>query len=178
MERSVQLLLFVFLIACGCSPTDNPESVPLSTRRDTISTHPNGAPATIHRYRSDSLVERQYYRSTGTLHRLERGDSTQTYLELHEIDSAAVLRDYLQGRWRNLSADSSTTKTSAYYIFDGETLTFETPSGAPLERMNVEYQKDRTLITEEGMSVVATIIDFDTVEVTGYTLVRTKGRPE
>lgn len=98
----------------------------------------------------------------------------QTYLELHDPDSAAVLKDYLQGRWRNLTPDSSTSATSAYYIFDGETLTFETPEGTPLETVGVEYQKNRTLVTEEGMSVVATITHFDTVEVTGYTLVRTE----
>lgn len=178
MERSVQLLLLVILITCGCSSTENPESDQSSTRRDTLSTYSNGTPATVHRYRADSLVERQYYRPTGTLHRLERGDSIQTYLDLYNPDSAAVLKDYLQGRWRNLTVDSSTATTSTYYIFDGETLTFENPTGTPLESVDVEYQKDRTLVTEEGMSVVATIIDFDTVEVTGYTLVRTEARPE
>jgi hypothetical protein len=96
----------------------------------------------------------------------------QTYFDLHDPDSAAVLQDYLQGRWRNLSADTSRDQESAFYIFDNDQLTFENPSRSPLESVGIEYEADRTLTTEEGMSVRADIASFDTVRVTGYTLVR------
>lgn len=172
MGRSVVVFLLSSLVICGCSTKERPDSELARSRTDTLSEYPNGTAAAVHHYRADSLVEKRYYRPTGTLQRVERGDSLLGYLDLHDLDSAAVLKDYLQGRWRNLSVDSSTAATSTYYIFDGATLTFENESGAPLESVGVTYKKNRTLTTEEGMSVDATIIAFDTVEVTGYRLVR------
>lgn len=173
MVRSVFLLLLAAGVLNSCSSPERPKQQNSPSRSDTVSAYANGVPKAVHRYKADTLVERRDYRPTGTLQRVERGDSLQTYLDLHDPDSAAVLKDYLQGRWRKRAVDSSDTTASAYYIFDGGTLTFENPSGTPLETVGVEYEKNRVLVTEEGMSVEATIIAFDTVEVTGYTLVRT-----
>lgn len=122
--------------------------------------------------RGDSVIERRTYRSTGTLLKVATADSVRTYFDIHDPDSAAILRDYLQGRWRNLSADTSRTQSSAFYVFQGDELTFENPARASLESIEVSYENDRRLVTEEGMSVQAKISSFDTVQVTGYTLVR------
>jgi hypothetical protein len=93
-------------------------------------------------------------------------------MDLHDLDSARVLRDYLQGRWRNTSASLSDPEANAYYVFDGQSLTFRTPSGESLETIGVDYGSNRVLHTEDGMPVTANIAGFDTVTVTGYTLVR------
>lgn len=163
--------LLASLLVLGC--TGSPED-PSSTerQRDTIAQFQDGTPRTITIARNDTVLERRTYRPTGRLERIESGDSVQTYFELHEPDSSEILRDYLQGRWKNLSADTAQNQASAFYRFEPEKLTFENPSGKPLESLGIEYQDQRTLATEHGMSVQAQITSFDTVRVTGYTLVR------
>lgn len=165
----VPFLLGLVLAACSPSGRDAP---PQQTQVDTLSRYPNGAPRAVAVQRGDSVIERRTYRHTGTLRRVNTADSVRTYFDLHDPDSAAILKDYLQGRWRNLSADTSREQSSAFYTFDADELTFEAPDGAPLESIQVTYEKNRTLVTEEGMSVRAEIASFDTVRVTGYTLVR------
>lgn len=173
MRPALSILLMGLLFLVGCRSAEQESSAEFP-RRDTISYHSSGTPAIIQIQREETGLERRTYRPTGTLQRIERGDSVQTYLDLHPPDSASVLKDYLQGRWRNLSADTSQSSASAFYVFDDEQLTFENPAGTPLESVDMQYENNRLLTTEEGMTVEATIIDFDTVEVTGYTLVRTE----
>lgn len=168
--RPLPVLLIGVLIGGCASPTTDPSTE--GPTRDTLSRYRDGTPKTVTLQQGDSIVERRRYRYTGRLQRVQRGDSVQTYFDLHDPDSAAVLQDYLQGRWRNLSADTSRDQESAFYIFDNDQLTFENPSRSPLESVGIEYEADRTLTTEEGMSVRADIASFDTVRVTGYTLVR------
>lgn len=139
---------------------------------DTLARHPNGTPETVAVQRGDSVVERRKYRRTGRLRRVATADSVRTYFDLHDPDSAATLQDYLLGRWRNLTADTSREQSSAFYIFDSDRLIFENPSRTPLESLRVEYQDNQTLVTEDGLSVRPQIASFDTVRVTGYTLVR------
>jgi len=118
------------------------------------------------------VLERRTYRATGTLLRVRSGDSVRTYFDLHDPDSAAILQDYLQGRWRNLSAERSDENASVYYAFEPDRLTFENANRDTLESLAVKYKDDRTLTTENGMSVEPEISSFDTVRVTGFTLVR------
>ena len=120
----------------------------------------------------DSLLERRVFRPTGALRRVVRGDSVAGYLDLHDPDSARVLKDYLQGRWRNTSIDMSDSEASAFYLFKDESLTFRNPAGRRIETIDVRYDDHRTLVTGDGMPVSADIAHFDTVRVTGYTLVR------
>lgn len=141
-------------------------------RRDTLALYADGTPQQVAVYQGDSIVERRTYRRTGILERVETSDSVQTYLDLHSPDSATVLEDYFQGRWRNLSADTSRERPTAFYVFGRDQLRFEDPSRAPLETLGVQYNDERTLVTEDGMSVRPHIRSFDTVQVTGYTLVR------
>lgn len=168
----VPLVLGVVLAACSPDPSGDGSPDRTRPRADTLSHHANGMPQTVTIRQGDSVLERRTYRPTGTLLRVTAAGSTQTYFDLHDPDSAAILQDYLHGQWRNLSADTSREQSSAYYIFDGDRLTFETPSRTPLESLRVEYKNDRTLVTKEGMSVRPEIVSFDTVRVTGYTLVR------
>jgi hypothetical protein len=168
----VLFLLGVALTACSPDPSGNGAQPQEQPRLDTLSYHDNGAPKTVTVQRGDSVLERRTYRTTGTLFRLTEAGSTQTYFDLHDPDSAATLQDYLQGQWRNLSADTSRDQSSAFYTFTSDRLTFESPSRTPLESLGVEYQDDRTLLTNEGMSVRPEIVSFDTVRVTDYTLVR------
>ena len=168
MRYFALVLTGVLLGACTSPTTDSPAEPTL----DTLSRYNNGTPKTVTLQKGDSVLERRRYRHTGTLLEVTRGDSVQTYLDLHNPDSAAILRDYLQGRWRNLSADTSRDQESAFYIFEEDRLTFENPSRSPLESVGGEYKTNRTLTTETGMSVRAKIAAFDTVRVTGYTLVR------
>jgi hypothetical protein len=139
---------------------------------DTLSQYRDGSPKKVVLQKGDSILERRTYRHTGMLREVTRAGSTQTYFDLHDPDSAAILKDYLQGRWRNLSADTSREQSSAYYIFESDRLTFENPDRAPLESLRVSYKDERSLLTGEGMSVRPEITSFDTVQVTGYTLVR------
>lgn len=165
-------LVLVFL-CIGCTSSTQDASVSPSGRRiDTLSRYNDGSPKIVAVSRGDSLLERRRYRSTGLLSKVVSGNSVQTYFDLHDPDSAAILQDYLQGRWRNLSADTTRKQSSAFYVFESDRLTFETPSHTPLESLNVEYKNNRMLTTEDGMTVTAQIVGFDTVRVTGYTLVR------
>lgn len=118
------------------------------------------------------MLERRTYRATGTLLRVRSGDSVRTYFDLHDPDSAAILQDYLQGRWRNLSAERSDETASVYYAFEPDRLTFENAARDTLESLSVSYDDNRTLTTGDGMSVKPEISSFDTVRVTGFTLVR------
>lgn len=164
------LVLSLLLVACSPSNRDTPPS--RSTRVDTLSHYPDGTPKEVAVQRGDSLIERRTYRPSGLLKKIATPESTHTYLDLHNPDSAAILKDYLQGRWRNLSADTSRAQSSAFYVFQEETLTFETPDRTPLESLQVTYEDERRLVTDEGMSVRPEIASFDTVRVTGYTLFR------
>lgn len=167
---SALLLCMLVLGACRRSATDSASTSGRQT--DTLSQHENGTPEVVVVSRDDSVLERRTYRPSGRLSTVVAGDSVQTFLDLHEPDSAAVLKDYLQGRWHNLSVDTSQADASAFYVFESDRLTFETPSQTPLESLSVAYKDDRTLVTDKGMSVRANIASFDTVRVTGYTLVR------
>ena len=172
MRYALPLILGAFLVACSPDPSGNDASGRESPRLDTLSYHAGGAPKTVTVRQGDSILERRTYRPTGLLRRVTAAGSTRTYFDLHDPDSAAILRDYLHGPWRNLSADTSRDQASAFYIFTSDRLTFESPSRTPLESLGVEYKNDRTLVTKEGMSVRPEIVSFDTVRVTGYTLVR------
>ena len=170
MRYVLPLLIGVLLGACTSTNRDAPSAQkPLL---DTLSRYQDGTPKKVTLQRGDSVVERRTYRPTGTLRRVVRADTVRTYFDLHDPDSAAILKDYLQGRWRNLSADTSGDQSSAFYIFGADRLTFENPARVPLESLRVSYKDGRTLVTNEGMSVRANIASFDTVRVTGYTLVR------
>lgn len=158
------------LVTGACVERDALKST--DQRRDTLSLYADGSPEHVAVYQGDSVVERRTYRRTGILERIETSDSVQTYLDLHNPDSARVLEDYFRGRWRNLSADTSRQHPTAFYVFRRDQLTFEDPSRAPLETLGVQYNDGRTLVTEDGMSVRPHIRSFDTVQVTGYTLVR------
>lgn len=170
--RTIALLLLGLLLlgACTRSP-DAPTEAP-ARQRDTLARFADGTPRVVTTSRGDSVLERRTYRPTGRLETLRSGDSVRSYFDLHDPDSAAVLRDYLQGRWRNLSADTSQPGASAYYVFAADELTFESPTRDPLESLSVTYEDQRRLRTGSGMSVRADITSFDTVRVTGYTLVR------
>lgn len=164
-------LFLVGLLFVACSPgTQDAEPPPI--RRDTLSYHTDGTPKEVAVRRGDSVLERRTYRSTGMLSKVVRQDSVQAYFDLHNPDSAAVLRDYLRGRWRNLTADTTRDQASVFYIFEKDRLTFENSARTPLESLGVTYKDNRTLLTEEGMSVQTEIASFDTVRVTGYTLLR------
>ena len=171
MRVSAPLFLLALVLgACTSSPQD--ASGPPVRRADTLSRFGDGAPRVVAISRGDSVLERRTYRPTGTLRRVEAGDSVRGYFDLHDPDSAAILKDYLRGRWRNLSADSSAAGASVFYIFAADRLTFEDAARTALESLRVEYKDDRTLTTEYGMSVRPEIAAFDTVRVTGFTLVR------
>lgn len=166
-------LLLVGLVCLGCRAENQEQSTTEGAQTDTLSYYENGTPKQIAVRQEDSVLERRHYRTTGKIEKIETDDSVRTYFDLHDPDSADVLRDYLQGHWRNLAADTSWAQASAFYIFDDQQLTFESPDRTTLESLGVTYQNDRTLVTDDGMSVEPTIISFDTVHVTGYTLVRT-----
>ena len=172
MRYVLPLLLGAALTACSPGPSGDEAADRERTRLDTIASYADGTPRQVTVHRGDSVVERRTYRPTGTLRRVRSADTTETYLDLYDPDSATVLQDYLQGHWRNLSADTSRAQSSAFYVFDADRLTFESPSRTPLESLGVEYKDDRSLVTDEGMSVRPKIVSFDTVRVTGYTLVR------
>ena len=171
MRFSLFFLAGLLFVACSPEPQDTARAP--AVQKDTLSYHTNGVPKEVAIRRGDSVLERRTYRHTGMLSRVETTDSVQGYFDLHNPDSAAVLRDYLHGRWRNLNADTSRDQASAFYIFEEEQLTFENPTRRPLESLGVTYKNNRRLLTDEGMSVQADIASFDTVHVTGYTLIRT-----
>jgi hypothetical protein len=155
----------------GCQ-APAPAPPPDAMQADTVARYPSGAPQMVEVRNQDSLVERRWYRSTGMVRRVERGDSVTGYLDLHTLDSSRVLRDYMQGRWRNTSADLGNTRASAFYTFSGDTLTFANPKGNPLETIRVDFRPGRLMVTEDGIPAPAEVASFDTVHVTGYTLVR------
>lgn len=171
LVRFLPLLLLASLIT-ACNPSGPDASRTGGTYTDTLSRHEDGSPKTVSVLRGDSVIERRTYRPSGRVSKVVRGDSVQTYLDLHNPDSAAVLKDYLQGRWRNLSADTSRKGASAYYVFDSDRLTFQNPSRTALESLTVTYEDNRRLVTKKGMAVRPEISSFDTVRVTGYLLVR------
>ena len=171
--RAVHILLVGVLLLGACTRRASEEASVTGRQTDTLARYEDGTPQVVTVSRNDSVLERRTYRFTGRLSKVEVGDSIQTYLDLHEPDSAAVLQDYLRGRWRNLSADTSNAQSSAFYVFAPDKLTFENPSRTPLESLDLTYEDDRTLVTGKGMRVQADIASFDTVRVTGYTLVRT-----
>jgi len=169
--RPVLAALFLAVLLSACSPGSSPPA-PEPTET-VVSRYPDSTRKVVEvRTPDDSLLERRVYRPTGALRRVLRGDSVARYLELHDPDSARVLKDYLQGQWRNTSVDMSDAEASAYYEFTEESLTFRNPSGRSIETIDVRYNDHRTLVTEDGMPVTADIAHFDTVRVTGYTLVR------
>lgn len=169
-RRSAALLVLgVSLLGCESSPPTPP---PRAVQADTVARHPGGAPQIVERRRNDSLVERRWLRPSGMVRRVTRGDSIADYFDLHAIDSSAVLRDYMQGRWRNTSADLSNRGSSAFYTFSGDTLTFTNPEGRRLETIRIDFKPDRLMVTEDGIPAPAEVTHFDTVRVTGYTLVR------
>ncbi|MFB6248922.1 MAG: hypothetical protein ABEL97_10170 [Salinibacter sp.] len=170
MRPLVPLLLVALLGACT-SPTPDSSGPPVR-RADTLSRFRDGAPRVVAISQGGSVVERRTYRATGTLLRVDAGDSVRGYLDLHDPDSAAILQDFLRGRWRNLSAESSAANASVFYVFGPDRLTFKNAKRTALESLRVEYGDNRTLTTEYGMSVRPTIASFDTVRVTGFTLVR------
>jgi hypothetical protein len=174
-HRSAALRIFLPLTAglllAACGRSAGPDA--LEPSESVVERYPDSTRKVVEvRAGADSVVERRFYRPTGALRRVERGDSVAGYMDLHDLDSARVLRDYLQGRWRNTSASLSDPEANAYYVFDGQSLTFRTPSGESLETIGVDYGSNRVLHTEDGMPVTANIAGFDTVTVTGYTLVR------
>jgi hypothetical protein len=164
------LVAALFLPACSSEP----EPAPPATTDTVVARYSDSTRKVVEvrRTQDDSLIERRYYRQTGALKRVKRGDSVAEYFDLHDPDSARVLQDYMQGRWRNASAAMSDPGASAFYIFEGKSLTFRNPSGEPLETINVEYDNYRRIVTGHGDPFTADIADFDTVRVTGYTLVR------
>jgi hypothetical protein len=170
--RVVHILLVGLLLLSACTRRGSKDASDAGRRTDTLAQYENGTPQVVTVSRNDSVLERRTYRPTGRLLKIVSGDSVRTYLDLHEPDSAAVLQDYLQGRWRNLSADTSNAQSSAFYVFATDELTFENPSQIPLESLDLAYKDGRTLVTGNGMRVQADITSFDTVRVTGYTLVR------
>lgn len=170
--RYAASLLALSLLLAACSGSTRDSSRPQQTRVDTLSRYADGTPQNVTVRRGDSVVERRSYRPTGRLQTVTTPDSVRTYFDLHNPDSAAVLKDYLQGRWRNLSADSARPRSSVFYVFQDDRLTFKASDRTALESLQVAYKDHRRLVTNEGMSVRARIADFDTVRVTGYTLVR------
>ena len=170
MRFLLPLTLGLLLVACGPSGRDTSPTPQI--RADTLSRYSDGTPREVALQRGDSVIERRTYRPTGLLQTVVTSDSVRTYFDLHNPDSAAILKDYLQGRWRNLSADTTRPQSSAFYVFRDDELTFESPSRTPLESLSVSFEEGRRLVTEEGMSVRADISSFDTVQVTGYTLIR------
>jgi hypothetical protein len=147
------------------------EEQPEATERVT-EVYPDSTPRVVEVVEGDSVVETRHFRTTGSLLRLERGDSVATYLDIHPVDSAYVLQDFLQGRWRSVGIDTTDSTASETYVFDENSLTFINPFGDPHESIGVRYDSLRTLYTESGTPVTAEIVAFDTVRVTGYTLVR------
>jgi len=171
MNRStlllVSLLMTAGMIASGCGSQTE------TTRTERIVDRYNdSARRVVEIVRADTVVETRRYRRTGSLLQIERADSTADYLEIHSIDSAYVLKDYMLGRWTNVDADADDPNASATYIFGPNELTFRNPDGEVIESIGIEYDDLRTLYTADGMPVTAEIAGFDTVRVTGFTLVR------
>lgn len=165
-------VLLVGFLCLGCRADDQAASTDTGPQTDTLSYYDNGTPEQVTVQQGDSVVERRHYRKTGIVEKIVAGDSVQTYFDLHDPDSATVFQDYLHGHWENLAADTSREQASAFYVFGKNQLTFESQDRRPIESLGIEYKNNRTLVTDDGMSVQATITSFDTVHVTGYTLVR------
>jgi hypothetical protein len=171
LSRLVSLLAALLLAALLVVVAVCREEAPEATER-VVEVYPDSTPKTVEMVRADSVVETRHFRATGSLMRVERGDSVATYLDLHPVDSAYVLQDFLQGRWRSIGIDTTDETASETYVFDENSLTFINPYGETHESIGVQYDSLRTLYTESGTPVTTEIVDFDTVRVTGYTLVR------
>jgi len=162
------LLITLLLVGCGGS-----ESVPAEeTREIVVARYADSTRRVVNVMQGDSVVERRQYRPTGSVLRIERGDSVLTYFDIHDPDSSFVLADFMQGRWRNVSVDTTDPDASASYVFGKDSLTFRSPSDEPIETISIEYENFQTLRTGDGMPVSTEIVGFDTIRVTGYTLVR------
>jgi len=170
-SQALLLVVVAGLVLTACGRQTAPDAS--QTTASIVERYPDSTRKIVElRTGDDSLLERRFYRWTGSLRRVEHGDSVARYMDLHDLDSSRVLKDYLQGRWRNTSASLSNPESNAYYEFDGRSLTFRTPTGESLETIGVKYGANRVLRTEDGMPVTAEVAGFDTVTVTGYTLVR------
>jgi hypothetical protein len=154
------------LFGSGCSAEE-----PEVTERVT-EVYPDSSRKVVEKVQGDSVVAVERYRPTGSVMRIERGDSVQTYLDIHPADSAYVLKDFLLGRWRSIGIDTTDPSNSLTYIFRDGSLTFLNPQGKVNEQIGVRYDSLRTLYTEAGTPFTTEIVDFDTVRVSGYTLVR------
>ncbi|WP_143815276.1 hypothetical protein [Longibacter salinarum] len=170
MSRSLSLaagfIAALVLVLSGCG-----KEGPKTTER-VVEVYPDSTPRTVEVLQGDSVIETRHFRTTGSLMRIERGDSVATYLDIHSLDSAYVLQDFLQGRWRSIGIDTTDSAASETYVFDKNSLTFINPFGEQHESIGIQYDSLRTLYTESGTPVTAEIVDVDTVQVTGYTLVR------
>lgn len=134
--------------------------------------YPDSSRKVVEKVRGDSVVAIERYRRTGSVMQIERGDSVQTYLDIYPADSAYVLKDFLLGRWRSIGIDTTDASNSLTYIFRDGSLTFLNPKGEINEQIGIRYDSLRTLYTEAGTPFTTEIVDFDTVRVSGYTLVR------
>ena len=156
--------LLLFWSGCG-------DAEPEITERVT-EVYPDSSRKVVEKVQGDSVVAVERYRPTGSVMRIERGDSVQTYLDIHPADSAYVLKDFLLGRWRSVGIDTTDESNSLTYIFRDGSLTFLNPKGEINEQIGIRYDSLRTLYTEAGTPFTTEIVDFDTVRVSGYTLVR------
>ena len=163
---AIALTASLLLLWTGCS-TEEPEI----TERVT-DVYPDSSRKVVEKIQGDSVIAIERYRPTGSVIRIERGDSVQTYLDIHPADSAYVLKDFLLGRWRSIGIDTTDASNSLTYIFRDGSLTFLNPQGEVNEQIGIRYDSLRTLYTEAGTPFTTEIVDFDTVRVSGYTLVR------
>ncbi len=163
---AIALTASLLLLWTGCS-TEEPEI----TERVT-DVYSDSSRKVVEKIQGDSVIAIERYRPTGSVMRIERGDSVQTYLDIHPADSAYVLKDFLLGRWRSIGIDTTDASNSLTYIFRDGSLTFLNPQGEVNEQIGIRYDSLRTLYTEAGTPFTTEIVDFDTVRVSGYTLVR------
>jgi hypothetical protein len=165
----IRLLAFtaaLLLLWSGCGAEE-----PEITERVT-DVYPDSTRKVVENVQGDSVVAVERYRPTGSVMRIERGDSVRTYLDIHPADSAYVLKDFLLGRWRSIGIDTTDASNSLTYIFRDGSLTFLNPQGEVNEHIGIRYDSLRTLYTEAGTPFTTEIVDFDTVRISGYTLVR------
>lgn len=163
---SFALLLAGLFVIAGCGSGE-----PEVTDR-VVDVYPDSSRKVVERVQGDSVVAVERYRPTGSIMQVERGDSIQTYLDIHPVDSARVLQDFLKGRWRSIGIDTTDAANSETYIFRDASLTFVNPFGEVNEKIGIRYDSLRTLYTERGAPYTAEVVSFDTVRVSGYTLVR------
>lgn len=163
---SFALFLAGLLVIAGCGSGE-----PEVTDR-VVEVYPDSSRKVVERVQGDSVVAVERYRPTGSIMQVERGDSIQTYLDIHPVDSARVLQDFLKGRWRSIGIDTTDAANSETYIFRDASLTFLNPFGEVNEEIGIRYDSLRTLYTERGTPFTTEVVSFDTVRVSGYTLVR------